>query len=514
MKNIATIAAALALTLVISACGQGQGADAQDDELNIAWNAQPPTLDPMMATSNATRDLSRNVFEPLLTVDGTGLVKPVLAADFSINEARDEIQFELRDDVVFHDGDAMTEDDVIASIQRWIELSSSGQTYFADSEVSSPERGLVVMNFTEPVPMAPTLLADQNVALVVMPKDVIPEDPTGSTSDLIGTGPYELSEWNTDHYVKLNKFEDYASPAGPTDGAAGTKNPYFETIYYHFVQDSNTRAAGLQTGEYDVAFSLGYDTAEAIKDDDDIVQNATASSYQVAIFNKKKGPMADLKMRQAATSAINVEPVLRSAFSFPRFYTKNRALMSENSNIYTDEGVKGSLEYDPEKAKELLDEAGYDGEPVKLITSRDYDHLYNMTVVLQQQLESVGINTEMVVADFPTVSSRLDSPDAWDIFIDAPSWRVLPNSHTHLGAKNVGWPDDPRLIKALDSVIQSHSDEEASEAVGEVQSAYFDNAVGARLGDSSSVVGVRKGLDGYESSPTSGPIFYNMYPSS
>lgn len=515
MRKSAVLATGMTLALALSACGGGNGGDAEGEgggEFNIAWNAQPPSMDPMKSTANATRDLGRHIYEPLVTLDANDEVQPVLAESFEMAEDNQSITFTLREDVPFHDGDIMDAEDAVASAERWLEESGTAAAYFPGTEVESPEEGVVTMTFEEPVPMAPVLLADQNISLAVMKAELLEEAGPDGVEEHIGTGPYELGDWATDQHISFERFEDYVSPEGESSGSAGEKNPYFDTITFHFVPDASTRVAGIQSGEYDAAASIPWDNADMFDNDDNVNLSVDESGFTIGIYNKAEGPMADVNMRRAVLAAIEPTENLDSAFNSSEFYSVSGALLPQDSPLFVDVDEELQQGRDLDAVEEYLEEADYDGEPVRLITTRDYDQLYNLTVVLQDQLEEAGINTEMNVHDWPTVSEAIQTPDDWDIFIDSPSWRALPNLHNHLQPTNAGWTEDEAIETAMDAIILAEDDDEAREAIGQLHEAYYDYLPAARFGDGVLVTALSSDYEGFDFTAPSGAIYYNMRP--
>lgn len=509
------VGAALALTACGGSSGSGEGNGGDDDaggEFNIAWNAQPPSMDPMVTTANAARDIGRNVFEQLVTIDASGEVQPVLAEDYEFSEDGTVLTFALREDVPFHNGSTMEATDVVASIERWQGLSGLAQQYFDGAEVESPEEGVVTVTFEESMPQAVALMAEQNQALVVMPEEILDGAPEAGVEEYVGTGPFELGEWASDDYIRLDRFEGYVSPEGEPDGAAGEKSPYFDNLVYHFVADSSTRVAGVQTGEYDAAVEIPFDNVEMLEEDEEISLEVFDAGYTLAILNKAEGNMVDESMRQALLAIADPASILEAAFTNSDYYEIGGGLLPEDSPLFVEVDNELQQGQNLDVAEELLEEAGYDGEEVRLITTRDYEHLYNMSVVLQQQLEDAGVNTDMIVADWPTVANELGTSEGWEIFVDNPTWRALPNSHTHMQANNWGWTDDPDISAALDGIVQADDDEAALESSEQLHEAYYEYLPGVRFGNVSSVIAVRGEYEGFDSTPTSGAIFYNVRP--
>ena len=516
MKRNPVLVTGAVLALALSACGDGgsEGGGAEAGEgggvFDIAWNAQPPTLDPMVTTSTATRDISRNFFEPLITMDAEGQVQTVLAEDYDVSDDGSDITFTLREDVHFHDGSPMEAEDVVASLQTWMERSGVGQTFFADAEVESPEEGVVTVHLPEPMYIAVPLLADQSQLPMIMPADVLEDAPEEGVEEFIGTGPYEMSEWLTDQYIQLERFDDYESPEGETSGTAGEKSPYYDTITYHIVTDPSTRVSGLQSGEYDAANALPLDNVEMLAGSGDLELVSGEQGFNGAIFNKQEGLMSDVSMRQAVLAAADAEELQQSAFVSEEFYNTNGALMPEDSDWYSDVGQELFLNEDTAVVEDLLNEAGYDGEPVRILSTREYMDHYNGAVPLQQQLEDAGMNVELIITDWATVLQDRADPEAYDIFITGFAPVTVPVSYVFLYDSWPGWTDSEEIAGALDQISTAENEEQALEASEELQQAFYDYVPMVKFGDKRTVTGLRSDLSGYDYVDLSGDIFYNV----
>ncbi|NLS10375.1 hypothetical protein HGQ17_10295 [Nesterenkonia sp. MY13] len=145
----------------------------------------------------------------------------MLAEDFEVSEDGLTITFTLRDDVVFHNGEPMEAEDVIASFERWREVSTIGPNYFGEAEFESPEEGVFTVTMPEPMFVAPTLIADPQIMPHIMPAEIIEEAGDEEVSEHIGTGPYMFGAWEADQHIRLDRFEDYTSPEGEPSGMAG-----------------------------------------------------------------------------------------------------------------------------------------------------------------------------------------------------------------------------------------------------------------------------------------------------
>src|SRR5699024_2480597 len=133
---------------------------------------------------------------------------------------------------------------------------------------------------------------------------------------------------------------------------------------------------------------------------------------------------------------------------------------------YTDAGKENYDQRDPEKAKKLLEEAGYNGEEIHILTSREYEDYYTFSVVAQQQLKEIGMNVIIDVFDWSTVLEKREDPSAYDIFISGWGVRPTPVQYPFLEshAEWPGWTDSPEIDELIEA-IQATTDEEEQKAL-------------------------------------------------
>ena len=193
-----------------------------DTELNIAYSAQPPTLDPHFTTAVATSDIMRGVFETLVTVDADYNFQPMLADTYEISEDGKSITFQLREGVLFHNGKEMKAEDVVASMERWRDISNRADA-FRESTFEAQDEYTVVMTLPDPISTTLSVLTWMvGSYAAIMPKEAIEGATDTGVEEYIGTGPFQFEEWKQDAYVKLSKFDDY-QPRSEEDprGAVG-----------------------------------------------------------------------------------------------------------------------------------------------------------------------------------------------------------------------------------------------------------------------------------------------------
>jgi peptide/nickel transport system substrate-binding protein len=514
--RIRWIAGAVAALVVLAAgCGGGGGSGPADTrEFNIAWDAQPATLDPVMTTATTTRDIMRNVYEPLIALDDDGQVQPVLASSYAVSDDRRTVTFTLRENVRFHDGSLMDPADVVASIQRWIAQTTSGRQFFQGTEVSATGPNTVALTTPRAMYTLLPLLADPNMITPVQPAEVLQNAPAEGVTSFIGTGPYRFVEWVPDQYIHLQRFADYVSPPGPASGLAGARTPFYENLYYHFVSDPSTRLAGLQTGQYDAANSLPIDNYAQLEADPNVRTVVGDEGTNGLIFNKKAGVLSSSLMRQAVNAALDIQSIQVAAFSSPDFFTLNGALAMEQSPWYTTAGLQNYNVHDPARAKQLLAEAGYKGEPVRILTTREYADHYNSAVVIESQLRAAGINAQLVVTDWASVLQNRTDPNAYEAFITGFTPTVLPTRNLFLSNSWPGWTDDPAIARALDAITYAPDDDAANAGMEELQTAFYNYLPIIKFGENKIVTGLRSDVDGYRYVRGVGDVYYSVSPRS
>lgn len=479
-------------------------------ELNIALNAQPPTFDPMFSTAVATRDVTRLVFETLLTIDSTFQAQPMLAESVETDDNQ-TFTFKLREGVKFHNGDEMTADDVVASMERWMGLSSSAIEAFGTADFEAVDEYTVTMVLEEPISVTLDIVASPGQAPAIMPKEIAEAAGMDELDEYIGTGPYQFVEWVQDQYIHLEKYDDYSSLDTPADGLSGKKEAKLDDIYFRMVSDHSTRLAGLQTGEYDLVYQVPLDNFDQVKNDPDLDAEAELVGNLNLVYNKQEGPMSDVNMRKAVNAALNLDDVLLAALINEETMLLNSSYMSPQIEHWaSDAGSEFYNQNDIELAKEYLEEAGYDGEEIRILTTRDYEYYYSAAVVLKEQLEKAGMNVELAVYDWATVTELREDPDEWELLTNGFTFRSEPSQILEFRSTWAGGVEDEKVEELKKAMIDAETQEEAKEYWDELQRYGWEEFLPVtKLGNYGNIYGASKNVQGYEI--FTGPIIWNAY---
>src|SRR5204863_1194229 len=218
---------------------------------NIAMIGEPQTLDPMASTADLVGTIMQHVYELLYTYDANSNVVPMLAETMpAVSSDGLVYTIPLRKGVKFHNGKEMTSADVVASLQRWMEMAPRGKAVAKEIktlEAKGPYTVVITLNR----PYAPLVahFALPSGFAVIMAKDSIANPLT----QFVGTGPYVFKERKPDQYVQIVRFDGYSARSEPASGFAGKREALLDELRFVPVPNANTRVEGMLSGQYQFA---------------------------------------------------------------------------------------------------------------------------------------------------------------------------------------------------------------------------------------------------------------------
>jgi peptide/nickel transport system substrate-binding protein len=495
---VGTVAALLAGVGLLAAAGTAaSGAPVTGGTLRVALTASAPSLDPHSGTHLAIREIGMHIFENLLAFDSKFQVVPQLAERWETSADGRVYTFYLRKGVKFHNGREMTAEDVKASVDRFRTIAPRRNELddMEKIEVTGPATVRMTLKRVNAAFLA--AIANPICQLAILPKEAVEGKPINK-ADIVGTGPYRFVEWIPDRWVRIVRFPDY-KPEGKVDigGLGGARHAYADEIRFIPVPEPGARVAGLQTGEYDFADFLPTPAMPQLTGDRSLrVARLGPQNYPTVYFNHT-GKFKNLKLRQAVQAALNMDEIMQVANDGdgrvdPGFYFKEQVW-------YTTAGGKLYNQKNPEKAKQLLKEAGYNGEPVVFVTNTSYDYMYKAAQVIQEQLKKVGMNVTLGVYDWPGSLAVRKDMTKWDMFTSSHSTRFDPSANdfyfrektTFFGYKN------PKMEALLDKASATVKFEERYNVYEEVQKLAYEDVALLKLYDHYTWQGYSAKLQGY-----------------
>jgi peptide/nickel transport system substrate-binding protein len=510
------MSALFVLTLVLTAPVLAQ-TPKKGGVIRVGMVGEPPALDPHFTGVTITEILANHLYEGLYTLDEGYRPIPMLAESMP-TVSRDGLTytFKLRQGIKFHNGKEMTSEDVVSSLKRWTHSIRAKSLFDVLSDLRAVDKYTVEMRLNEKLAAVVMLLAGPGNFAAIYPKEIAERFPIeNKITEYIGTGPFKFAEWKPDQYIRMVRFEDYKSRAERPSGYGGGKTAYVDEIRWIPVPDVATRVAQIETGELDLAEDLHLDSYERLKNNPNVRPIILKTYYWVmAVFNKKEGIGTNQKFRQAWQAAIDIEPIMKAlAGGRPEFYRMDSSLIfSEITQWHTVIPGLPWNEHNKEKAKRLLQEAGYKGEPIRFLTTQEYKYMYDCAVLTKQQLEDVGFNIDLQVMDWATLAQQRKNPKVWDAFttgFSAPA-QYDPAFFDALSCTWPGWTCDPELLSAHRDVSREMDYQKRYALWEKVTRLWYEKVPSIRYGDLFGLRAIRSTVKNFNEK-MDGTRLYNVW---
>ncbi|SOC40183.1 ABC transporter substrate-binding protein [Ureibacillus acetophenoni] len=372
------------LTLILVGCGSNNsGVTADEKVLTIGRGEDIITFDPHNHTQTNTKALTVNIYNSLVR-DNDGEIEPIIAESWEIIEP-DLWEFKLHENITFHNGDKLTAEDVKFSLER-IALDETllGHDFSKIQEVIVVDEYKVQIKTDGPAPSLLQLLTMPGGD--ILPKKYIEENGIDHfIQNPIGSGPYKFVEWKKDDRVVLEKNPDYF-----------LYEPKWDKLVFRVIPESSTRLGELLTGGVDMITNVPPSDWERIKNNDEteLVQGPVPRVFQLVTRMTEGTVTADPRVREAIELAIDSEAITKNILmgaatptrtqTTPTFFGANKDLHGKNL-------------YDPERAKQLLKEAGYEnGVEINIgVPNGRYIMDKEIGEAIQAMLTEVGFKVNM-----------------------------------------------------------------------------------------------------------------------
>src|SRR5699024_5684038 len=207
--------------------------------------------------------------------------------------------------------------------------------------------------------------------------------------------------------------------------------------------------------------------------DPDLNTFIASPANAVVKFNTKEGIGNDVDFRSIVNTALDYEAIMAAAFPHEDAYELTNSYMDKQiKNWASDAGSEYYNINDPEKAEQMLKDYGYNGEPFRILTTRDYDYVYNISVVLNEQLNNIGINSSLEVYDWPTVVEMTGNDSelgSWDVTVSGSSMVSIPPQLISLSSSWAGGVNDSYILDMMNAIEFEPDLETAKELWEELQ---------------------------------------------
>jgi glutathione transport system substrate-binding protein len=369
--------------------------------LIYALSSDPPNMDPHIDTGSAAANVKMQIYTGLTRFWLGGEIEPDLAESFEISDDGLTYTFQLREGVVFHNGDPFTSADVKASFERVLD-EATGATAFAElsaiESIDTPDDLTAVLNLSQASAPLVSYLADTGASIV---SAAFLEGGGDPNVESIGTGPFVLDSREPGVRAVVVKNENYYR-----EGL-----PYLDQIDFIPYADENTRMAAAFGGEVSLAEYVPWKDYQTIRGDESLTLHAgDAAAFMCVMYHTEKEPFNDPAVRYALGFAYDRQSMIDIVF-FGEGSEITGGLVPPGLWGHND-ALDGTFTYDPDRARELLAEAGYpDGFDAVLLSTSQYGMHQGTAEIVQQNLRDIGINCELELFDWPTVVERYAQGD-------------------------------------------------------------------------------------------------------
>ena len=471
--------------------------------------ADSVSLDPGIVTDGESFKVTQNLFETLLNFGKQDTkIHPGLAKEWVVSDDGLTYTFKLQEGVKFHDGTDFNAEAVIKNVNRWKGGTEDDFYYFnsmfkaegADIITDVKADGDYTVIFTLSRPQAPFL---KNLAM--SPFGIASPTAFEAAGDKfgdnpVGTGPFKFTDWKRNDSVTIEKNPDYWQQGLPK----------LDKVIFRSIPDNSARLNALTAGDIDLADGVNPSDGKTVEGNADL-QLIERPSMNIGYLGltSTRAPFDNKLVRQAVNYAIDKQAIVDAFF-------EGRAQVAVNPMPPSIGGYNEALEpypYDPEKAKSLLAEAGYDGKEIELWAMpvpRPYmPDGAKVAEVIQKNLEDVGMKSKIVTFEWATYLDKAKNGEA-DAFMlgwtgdngDADNFIYTLLDKDNIGSNNYSYYSNDEvhdlLIKA-----QSETDENArNDLYKKAQEIIHEDAPWVPLAHSTPLLAAKAGVKGFLPHPT------------
>ncbi|HLR34998.1 MAG TPA: glutathione ABC transporter substrate-binding protein [Tissierellales bacterium] len=485
-KVLILLVVLLSLTVALSGCS------GKKDALVVAQGSDAKTLDPHGSNDQPSSRINSQIYNTLLDMDENMEIGPGLAESWK--KIDDETwEFKLVEGVKFHNGEELKASDVKFTFERMMESSEVAHIVEALESVETPDDYTVILK-TE-YPFGPLLAHLAHPASSILNEKAVTEAGDDYGQKPVGTGPYKLENWESGDSVTLVKFDDYFGEPAKTG-----------KVIFQNIEEGNNRTIGLESGELDIAYDIEPIDLQKVRDHEslELIEEPSLSTSYIG-FNTEKEPFDDPLVRKALNYAVDVDEIIDVVIEG----AGHKAVSPINDDVFGFNSDLEGYEYDPEKAKELLKEAGYpDGFETTLWTN-DNPVRGRITEIVQAQLKEVGIKVEIDTLDWAAYLDRTAQGEhemfilGWVAVTGDADYGLYPLFHSsqHGGAGNRTFYTNKKVDKLLEKGKKSVDEDERLKAYHEAQEIIVDEAPQLFLYFQTQNAGLQNNVKGFKLHP-------------
>ncbi|WP_310552150.1 ABC transporter substrate-binding protein [Paenibacillus glufosinatiresistens] len=391
-----------------SAAPSGEGTPKDGGSLIIGVAADPVILNPNYAGDRVSLTIDQALFAPLFQVNNG---KKTFYLAESLTPSADNLTYtlKLRDGLTWHDGEKLTADDVVFTIEKI--LDEKQNSFLRESFVvgGKPVEAVKVDDLTVEfkLPQASPAFEAALVQVSPIPKHIFENETdiekSSKNAAPVGSGPFKFKEYKTGEYLTLERFDNYF----------GGK-PHLDSVTYRIAKDTNAANLALQNGEINVKYLDPQDisTIEATGNFDILPYSEGRLSYLMFNENSDTGVLGKKEVRQALSYALSRDEIIQTAYTSGDYADPAKSFLTPDALFFTNDVP--TFDNDTAKAKEMLDAAGVKNLKLRFIVQSGNKVQEAVSLYVQQKLKAVGIEVELQSMDSSAFVQKFNDLKAAD----------------------------------------------------------------------------------------------------
>lgn len=379
-----------------------------DDVLRISIPSDIRSTNAGVSRDGVTDILMAHVVEPLIAPRDNMEPGPALAESWTLSEDGRTYTFTLREGATFHNGAPVTSAEVKWSWDRMLNpdtkflcrnwFDGTGVTGIKIESITPIDDRQIAFTLENPHPLFLKRMGHIPCVSAILHPDSVAAD--GSWVEPIATGPFRITNWQKDQFIEMSRHEGYVPLSGPADGYAGSRAPLVDKLRFNIIPDPAAAKMALMAGDLDVVTSLDLDAATELSGMTNLqITSAATPSIEVLLLRNNDPLLKSKEMRQAIAYALDRGPIAELATA--GLGKPNPSFVPAQS-IYARPGFEQALPQDFAKVKELLAAAGYNGEPVTIVSNMTQAADNKSAIMVQAMLQQAGINGQIEIMEFAT----------------------------------------------------------------------------------------------------------------
>lgn len=443
------------------------------------------TLDPHEAEAAGTKEVLFNIFEGLVKCDVDGNFNPCVAQTYTISDDYLTYEFTLRQNVTFHNGKALTMEDVLYSLNRAIEKEDSNH----------PLQNITNVEKVDETTLRLTLKEADTDLLTFLNCAIVPCDYDKQSTNPVGTGPFKFTEYVPGEYMVIEKYEDYYLTE---------RRAKLDKVTFKIVASVDAAFLELKTGSIHIFPYLTADKTNQLTADYEVL-SGNQNLLQMMALNNGVAPFNDVRVRQAVNYAVDKESVIQLT-SYGYGATLGTSMSPKSAKKWYNTRTDAVYTKNQVKAKELLKEAGYEnGLEFTISVPSNYQFHVDTAQVIAAQLKEVGVTANIQLMEWATWLEKVYASREYEATIIGLTAELSPRDavsrYESTASNNFMNYNNAEFDATYQLAITATDEKKKLEYYQALQMYLAQDAAAVFVQDPDLLVAVKKNIGGYQMYP-------------